>query len=79
MLCRALKEILFMSKPASHDTLEAMRDQDRKQAGATPTRQEELRQEHAVHAHTKPAGDLRNVELKEDSRKVLRQDARRGE
>lgn len=66
-----------MSK-TSADSLEAMRDADKHAAGLKHTDNVEPTKVHG-HEHTKPAGDLRQVELREDGQQVQRRDYARGE
>lgn len=68
-----------MSKQTSADTLEAMKDQDRHTSGDSSSHAKDSGPVVHGHEHTKPAGDLRQVELKEDGEQVQRRDFARGQ
>jgi hypothetical protein len=67
-----------MSEKASTSTLEAMHDADRHNSGDTASHATESHAQIHGHEHTKPAGDLRDVEFKEDAVKVSRGQTNRG-
>jgi hypothetical protein len=55
-----------------------MKDMDRHAAGEKGSMPMTGTQNQTVHAHTKPVGDLRNVEMKEESnRRISRMDQSR--
>jgi hypothetical protein len=64
-----------MSKPASNASLDAMHDADRHASGDTASHPGHDKTA-PLHEHTKPQGDLREVELREDSAKVMHGESR---
>ncbi len=57
---------------------EAMKDADRHAAGDSSSHAKDEGAKVHGHEHTKPAGDLRQVELKEDTAKMVRGESTRG-
>ncbi len=63
-----------MSKTSKADEM-AMKDMDRHAAGEKSNKPMVGMRDQAMRAHTKPVGDLRNVEMKEESnRRISRLD-----
>ena len=63
-----------MSKTSKADEM-AMKDMDRHAAGEKSNKPMVGMRDQAMRAHTKPVGDLRNVEMKEESnRRISRMD-----
>lgn len=68
-----------MAKTNSRSNKMAMKDMDRHASGETSAMPLTGARSQSMRAHTKPVGDMRQVEMKEESnRKVSRADQMRG-
>lgn len=68
-----------MAKSNSRASQMAMKDMDRHASGETSAMPKTETRTQSMRAHTKPVGDMRKVEMKEESnRRVSRADQMRG-